>query len=651
MSTEGLVLDENFLETERILKEENNLRKYGNRRGEHQNATTPESTGFFDDCEKDLQFLIGNLATYDETTRKMIQLLGSLENRLTQLRAEINPIHADTTRLKNVHYNDIMDIFDTSLNVEQKIKEGFVPSSPADVDQYLGRMDKIIAAMNFLSIHKNFRSAEKATNQLKALRDVAIGFCDQGFVHLLIRDSIPLDLTKFNDPDVTVPESIPLIQLDGVVEMKKLIQRFKEFGTGNYVREYKERRGKLMVAALRKMGPERTVKDEGQTKYDHPYILFFRVAFMLLRTEGNMCSQLFGSEQREQIYFELIAPCIELIMETGEALIKAKKNMDKGFGVFSLTDVWFNLKNILREDSAPLGGGTREPNGVKYFEEFRDLAEKCGTAGRKCLEKFEGYVSEDIKTLPSDATIHELTSNCCVFFRRIVALKPKIESLLSDKSYVSNFLGKTVTELKNNLNGKARSKKESNINPTVFLLNNYFYILKTIQVPEISAHIPNARALSTEFDSLITEQHDNYRATWNRAMESILLESTNVNKSPTSAHIGKKDKRSIKKNFSVFNEEWEKNCEDGQAQKSCSVPDDELRKKLTNDLKQSVGKIYQTFYNTYANTAFTKNKAKYVRFSVEDVLKALDKFFEGDPTAQPYRTGSILGNDPFVDCN
>jgi hypothetical protein len=38
---------------------------------------------------------------------------------------------------------------------------------------------------------------------------------------------------------------------------------------------------------------------------------------------------------------------IDLLIETGEAIIKVKKNIDRGFGIFALMDIWENWETLL----------------------------------------------------------------------------------------------------------------------------------------------------------------------------------------------------------------------------------------------------------------------------------------------------------------
>jgi hypothetical protein len=66
-------------------------------------------------------------------------------------------------------------------------------------------------------------------------------------------------------------------------------------------------------------------------------------------------------------------------------------------------------------------------------------------------------------------------------------------------------------ELKENLANKAKKEKKSDLS-TIFLLNNYHYIQKTIQNSELWSLIPNRAAFLDEYARAINEQRDIYKA-------------------------------------------------------------------------------------------------------------------------------------------
>ena len=81
----------------------------------------------------------------------------------------------------------------------------------------------------------------------------------------------------------------------------------------------------------------------------------------------------------------------------------------------------------------------------------------------------------------------------------------------------------------------------------------------------------------------------------------------------------------LKERFSGFTREFE---EAAKFQRSYAVPDGRLREELRKELRQSLVPVYSTFYHKYRHTSFSKNPAKYVKYSPEQVATAIDTFFD-----------------------
>ena len=63
-------------------------------------------------------------------------------------------------------------------------------------------------------------------------------------------------------------------------------------------------------------------------------------------------------------------------------------------------------------------------------------------------------------------------------------------------------------------------------------------------------------------------------------------------------------------------------------QKAYAIPDSELRESLKNDNKEFIVPQYQMFREKYKNVNFTKNPEKYIKHTVADIGRFIDKFFD-----------------------
>jgi hypothetical protein len=74
---------------------------------------------------------------------------------------------------------------------------------------------------------------------------------------------------------------------------------------------------------------------------------------------------------------------------------------------------------------------------AKSYETFKEISEKFGQFSKKCMKEFESYVNTtgDInKVIPPDATVHELTSNVCSFFKRLFPFQDSIDIIMKTDS-------------------------------------------------------------------------------------------------------------------------------------------------------------------------------------------------------------------------
>lgn len=74
-----------------------------------------------------------------------------------------------------------------------------------------------------------------------------------------------------------------------------------------------------------------------------------------------------------------------------------------------------------------------------------------------------------------------------------------------------------------------------------------------------------------------------------------------------------------------FNKELEDIC---RIQKSYAIPDSDLRQTLIKDNKDYITPKYKMFRDKYTAVNFTKNPDKYVKYTVDQVSRLLDTFFD-----------------------
>lgn len=81
----------------------------------------------------------------------------------------------------------------------------------------------------------------------------------------------------------------------------------------------------------------------------------------------------------------------------------------------------------------------------------------------------------------------------------------------------------------------------------------------------------------------------------------------------------------MKEKFLGFTRELE---EVAKCQRSYSVPDGRLREELRKGLQHAIVPPYITFHNKYRGISFSKNPAKYIKYTPDQISAMIDTFFD-----------------------
>ncbi|XP_063595237.1 exocyst complex component 7-like isoform X1 [Penaeus indicus] len=266
-----------------------------------------------------------------------------------------------------------------------------------------------------------------------------------------------------------------------------------------------------------------------------------------------------------------------------------------------------------------------------------------------CVKALEGFVesvkSDGERALPKDGTVHEVTSNALIFTEQLLEYASTLSPMLQRDQSLSAALANLPRGLDQNLLAKALlgayikrvlvnlglalvSRSESYSDTTlrsIFRLNNYHYILKTLQNSELLNLVALVEPQCDKmYNDQIMEQKKLYSQSWSKVLHYLNHEDVPISVIQA-GKLRDKDRQLIKDKFSGFNKEMEEMC---RVQRSYSIPDRELCVSLKRDNMEYILPKYQVFYDKYVNVAFTKNTEKYVKYSPADVSTMIDKFFD-----------------------
>lgn len=83
--------------------------------------------------------------------------------------------------------------------------------------------------------------------------------------------------------------------------------------------------------------------------------------------------------------------------------------------------------------------------------------------------------------------------------------------------------------------------------------------------------------------------------------------------------------KTLKEKFLGFTRELE---EVAKCQRSYSVPDRCLREELRKELQEAIVPLYTAFHNKYRGTSFSKNPAKYIKYTPDQISTLINTFFD-----------------------
>lgn len=189
-----------------------------------------------------------------------------------------------------------------------------------------------------------------------------------------------------------------------------------------------------------------------------------------------------------------------------------------------------------------------------------------------------------------------------------------------------------------NIESKSKFYKKGQSLTQLFLLNNYFYISKSVRTtpglleiingPDASSQPPTSLT-SVVYEKPLKQNVDLYQDNWKTCVEH-LMDVTYVQDGGVQHVLNSNQRQMVKDKFKNFNHDFD---ELWKTQKQYSIPDMDLRAMVLKDVNSIMIPMYEKFLNKYAsggsNNAyeFTKNVQKYIRYDVSMVRDMVNQFF------------------------
>ncbi|XP_051888913.1 exocyst complex component 7 isoform X2 [Pristis pectinata] len=387
-----------------------------------------------------------------------------------------------------------------------------------------------------------------------------------------------------------------------------------------------------------KHGPPMGKEDIMDSEIDS-YIHCISAFVKLAQSEYQLLTEIIPEHHQKRTFDSLIQEALDSLMVEGENIVSTARRAIMRHDYSAVLNIFPILKHLklMKQEFDQVLQGTAASTKNK----LPVLITSMETTGAKALEEFADSIKNDPDkeyNMPKDGTVHELTSNAILFLQQLLYFQETASAMLasqeigtSSSSYnsefnrrlLSNYICKILGNLQLNLHSKAKVYEDTALG-AVFLLNNFNYILKSLEKSELIQLVAvSQKHPDKAYKSHIEEQLQTYQRSWLKV--TTPLTEGNLPAFQPGTKLKDKERQAIKDRFKAFNDGLEELC---KIQKSWAIPDKEQRDKIRRAQKENVTVAYRVFWQRYSNVPFTKNVEKYIKYRVEQVEEMIEKLFD-----------------------
>ncbi|XP_062886746.1 exocyst complex component 7 isoform X8 [Mobula hypostoma] len=401
-----------------------------------------------------------------------------------------------------------------------------------------------------------------------------------------------------------------------------------------------------------KKAMKRPGKDDIMDSEIDSYIHCISAFVKLAQSEYQLLTEIIPEHHQKRTFDSLIQEALDSLMVEGDNIVSTARRAIMRHDYSAVLNIFPILKHLklMKQEFDQVLQGTAASTKNK----LPVLITSMETTGAKALEEFADSIKNDPDkeyNMPKDGTVHELTSNAILFLQQLLYFQETASAMLasqvlgdtyhipldpreigtSSSSYnsefsrrlLSNYICKILGNLQLNLHSKAKVYEDTALG-AVFLLNNFNYILKSLEKSELIQLVAvSQKHPDKTYKGHIEEQLQIYQRSWLKV--TTPLTEGNLPAFQPGTKLKDKERQAIKDRFKAFNDGLEELC---KIQKSWAIPDKEQRDKIRRAQKENVTGAYQVFWQRYSNVPFTKNVEKYIKYRVEHVEEMIEKLFD-----------------------
>uniref|UniRef100_U3FX09 Exocyst complex component 7 n=1 Tax=Micrurus fulvius TaxID=8637 RepID=U3FX09_MICFL len=369
------------------------------------------------------------------------------------------------------------------------------------------------------------------------------------------------------------------------------------------------------------------------------YIHCVSAFIKLAQSEYQLLTEIIPEHHQKKTFDSLIQESLDNLMIEGDNIVSAARKAIMRHDYSAVLTIFPILRHL--KQTKPEFDQVLQGTAASTKNKLPSLITSMETTGAKALEHFADNIKNNPDkeyNMPKDGTVHELTSNAILFLQQLLdfqetagAMLASQETSSSASSYSSEFsrrlLSTYICKVLGNLQLNLLSKSKVYEDPAlsaIFLLNNYNYILKSLEKSELIQLVAvTQKTAERSYRELIEQQILTYQCSWLKVTDYI--SDKNLPVFQPGVKLKDKERQMIKERFKGFNDGLEELC---KIQKAWAIPDTEQRDNIRHAQKTIVEETYATFLNRYGSVPFTKNPEKYIKYRVEQVGEMIEKLFD-----------------------
>ncbi|KAJ9073644.1 exocyst complex component exo70 [Entomophthora muscae] len=592
-----------------------------------------------------IESLKSSLKLTNELSLRSAHTLSSFDSRLAKLESSILPIHDATQKLTRLNENigatigsltSIIEHLDKATSEEQAILAG--PKAKG-IRAYIEAVGRLRAANGFLRRTK-LNVFQKHQSQIAQVLKAAHQHLIHWFRTQLENCSVPIEA------DASFEQKVDAKHIDRLVDIMKHIQLTEADLNlalpNSHLDNISHIRANFLLNSLapaaKRASPSNKDQFVGSTyqKGSSPLIDYTQKMLKLFEAEHEFQSRLISDKDLVNIFGQTIGPAFQAYVDAGEALINyAKKDLHNE--IFLLFDILENLLEHTPQIKALLKLADRPDSSILAM---------VSTISSTLMKSFPAFL-EDIRSgahrqspLSPDGTVHEMTSGALNFVKRILDYPSTAEMTLqnlgvSHSCLQNDFIREGPLAVRYFTNVaealiafcevKSRGYKNKTLS-AIFQLNNCHYLLKAIQTSPVLAKYVHDDTVA-KLDKLISQHLDVYHESWKVCFECLTDTSlTRVALGSTNkTNLSSSEKSNVKEKLKAFNMAFE---ELHRTQKAYTISDQELRKRIIDQVLKILLPIYNQSVERFRHSDFSKTPSKYIKYDRESLSYAVNGLFD-----------------------